>query len=68
MSRTQIAYWVGLVSFVCAALLGQAEMIGEPWHHYLSIAGIVGTAVSGYLLQPPRDPNAQTRTDDPPTS
>ena len=51
--RRQIAYFVGLVTCVCGALVGQAELIGEPWHHYLSIAGIVGTAITGYLLQPP---------------
>lgn len=67
ISRLQIAYVAGLVGFVCVAVLGQAELIGEPWHHWISIAGIVGTAVSGYLIQPPRDPQAQTRADDPPS-
>jgi hypothetical protein len=68
ISRTQVAYLVGLITCVVAAVLGQAELVGEPWHHYLSLVGIVGTAVNGYLLQPPRDSDAHTRAGDPPPS
>lgn len=64
-SRAQIAYFAGLITSVCTALYGQGEMIGEPYRHWLAIGGIVGTAVSGYLLQPPRG-DAQTRVSDPP--
>lgn len=35
----------GVLLAVVTALIGQAELIGEPWHHYLSIIGIVLTAV-----------------------
>lgn len=63
--RAQIAYFAGLIAFVCTTLYGQAEMLGEPWRHYVSIIGVIGTAVAGYLLQPPRG-SAQTRVDDPP--
>lgn len=52
MDRKQIAWLVGLVTFVCSAILGQAELIGEPWHHWLSVISIIGTAVTGYMLQP----------------
>ncbi len=63
--RSQLAYFAGLIAFVCTALIGQGELIGEPWHHWISIVGIIGTAISGYLLQPPRG-DAQTRVGDPP--
>lgn len=65
LERLQIAYFVGLVTCVAGALLGQAELVGEPWRHWLSIASIVGTAVNGYLLQPARG-TSRTREDDPP--
>lgn len=64
-NRAQIAYFAALVAFVCTALVGQGEIIGEPYRHWLTISGIVGTAVSGFLLQPPRG-DAQTRVTDPP--
>lgn len=63
-SKSQIAYWAGLVAFICTAVIGQAEMVGEPWRHWIALVGIVGTAISGYLLQPvqpARDPLMQTR-------
>lgn len=63
--RYQIAYFVGLVVSICTALGGQAELLGEPLRHYVTVVGVVGTAVMGYLLQPPRGA-AQTRVDDPP--
>lgn len=63
-SRLQIAYFCGLVTCIAGALLGQAELVGEPYHHWLSIASILGTAISGYLLQPPRNVSSHRRDDD----
>ena len=51
MKRSQIAWWVGLAVSVSGALLGQAELIGEPYRHWLTIAFVAGTAVSGYMLE-----------------
>lgn len=50
---SQVRWIVGLVTCVCGALLGQAELVGEPWRHYLTISFIIGTAVSGYMVQRP---------------
>lgn len=50
---TQLAWFIGLITFVCAALLGQAELLGEPWRHYVTIGAVIGTAISGYMLQHP---------------
>lgn len=64
-NRAQVAYFAGLVSFVCMALVGQGEVIGEPYRHWVTVIGVVGTAIAGYLMQPARG-GAQTRIDDPP--
>jgi hypothetical protein len=63
-NRAQIAYFAGLVASVCTALVGQGEIINEPYRHYVTIAGVIGTAVAGFLMQPPRG-DAQTRIGDP---
>jgi hypothetical protein len=42
----------GLIGSVCAAILGQAELVGEPWRHYVSVSAIVSIAVWGYCLGP----------------
>lgn len=55
---SQIGWIAGLVTCVCGALLGQAELLGEPWRHYVTILFIVGTAVSGYMVQRPAPPKA----------
>lgn len=49
--QSDIKWWAGLITCVCGALLGQAEMIGEPWRHYVSVLFIIGTAVTGYLIK-----------------
>jgi hypothetical protein len=46
-------YWVGMIASVLVALAGQAEVIPEPYRHVVSVLGIVGTAVTGYMIQRP---------------
>jgi hypothetical protein len=46
-------YWVGMVASVLTAIAGQAEVIPEPYRHIVSLLGIVGTAISGYMIQRP---------------
>ncbi len=53
MKRSQLAWWAGLVVSVCGALLGQAELIGEPYRRWLTVAFVASTAVSGYMLERP---------------
>ncbi len=52
----QAGWFVGLVTFICTAILGQAELVGEPWRHYVAVGAIIGTAASGYMLQHPPPP------------
>lgn len=56
--RAQAWKVIGLVAAVSGALVGQAELIGEPWHHYLSIAGIVATAFIAWNIKqhPTKEP------------
>lgn len=56
MFTAQFGWWVGLVTCVSGALVGQAELLAEPYRHYVTIAFVAGTAISGYMLQrPPKD-------------
>jgi hypothetical protein len=49
----QQAWWAGLAAAVLVAVAGQAEYFGEPARHWISLGGIVGTAISGFMLHPP---------------
>lgn len=51
MKHPDFKYWAGLVACICGALLGQAELLGEPWRHYVTIGFVIGTAVSGYMIK-----------------
>lgn len=55
---------IGLIAAVSTALVGQAELIGEPWHHWLSIIGIISAVVIAYYQQPPRDYDSRDRVSD----
>jgi hypothetical protein len=46
-------YFIGMAAAVLMALAGQADAMPEPWNHIFSIAGVVGAAVSGYMIQRP---------------
>jgi len=48
-----IAYIIGMIASVCMALVGQAEVIPEPYRRWVAILGIIGAAVNGYLVQHP---------------
>lgn len=49
----QVAYFIGLITCICGAVLGQAELLGEPFRHYISVAFIAGTAITGFLIKTP---------------
>lgn len=49
--KAQLWKAVSLVAAVSAALIGQAELIGEPWRHWLSILAIVATALIAWNLK-----------------
>ncbi len=66
IDKTQAAWFIGLVACICGAVVGQAELIGEPWRHYVSVLFIAATAASGYMLQPPRNSESRERVNDPP--
>lgn len=49
--RAQIGKVLGLVAAVSGALVGQAHLIGEPWHHVLSIVSIIATAIFAWNIK-----------------
>lgn len=51
MHPQDVKWWVGLVTCICGALIGQAELIGEPYRHWVTVGFVVGTAVSGYMIR-----------------
>ncbi len=51
MKTSEIVKWASLVAFVATTLIGQAELIGEPWRHYVTVIGVIATAISGYFIQ-----------------
>lgn len=61
---SQVAWFIGLVTFVCTAILGQAELIGEPWRHVVAVLAIIGTAATGYMLQHPWDGVGRRKDDE----
>jgi hypothetical protein len=57
MATSQIVWITGMVTCVSGALIGQAELLSEPYRHYVTILFIIGTAVSGYMVQRPLPQN-----------
>lgn len=52
---SQVAWIVGLAASVCTALVGQAELLGEPWRHIVTGLGVFATAATGFMLKHPWD-------------
>ena len=48
----ELGKFAGLIGCVSAAILGQAEMISEPYRHYLTVTAIICTAVWAYGMKP----------------
>jgi predicted aspartyl protease len=67
MKASQIAWLTALAAFVSTALIGQAELLGEPWRHVVSILAIVATAISGFMVQHPWDGQTDRRASSSPT-
>lgn len=48
----ELGKFAGLIGCVSAAILGQAELVGEPWRHVLSVTAIMSTATWAYCMKP----------------
>lgn len=48
----ELGKFCGLIATVAIAIIGQAELIGEPWRHYVTVTAIVTTAVWAYGTHP----------------
>lgn len=51
VSPKEVMKWCGLAGFLATTIIGQAELIGEPWRHYVTVIGVLCTAICGYLIQ-----------------
>lgn len=49
--RAQLWKVISLVAAVSSAIIGQAELVGEPWRHWVSIVAIVATALIAWNLK-----------------
>lgn len=47
----QLPKIAGLGFSLCTAIIGQAELIGEPYRHYVTVAGIIGVGIFGTVIQ-----------------
>lgn len=61
---TKVLMFIGLVSAISTALVGQAHLIGEPYNHYLTIIGVISSTTVAYFMQPPRDSDRRDRVSD----
>ena len=52
--KAQLWKIIGLIAAMSAAIIGQSHLIGEPWMHYVSVAGTVcGAAVAWKIKEHP---------------
>ncbi len=52
--KAQIWKIITLVAAISAAIIGQSHLLGEPWMHYVSVAGTVcGAAVAWKIKEHP---------------
>jgi len=49
--RAQLWKFISLVAAVSSAIVGQAELVGEPWRHWVSILAIVATALIAWNMK-----------------
>jgi hypothetical protein len=46
-------YWVGLLASIFAALSADTTLFPPSWHSWLTLLGVLGTAINGYMIQRP---------------
>lgn len=48
----ELGKFAGLLAFVCIAILGQAELVGEPYRHWITVTSILCSAIWAYCMRP----------------
>ncbi len=48
----ELGKFAGLIGVICVAIVGQAELIGEPWRHYVTVTAIISGAIWAYGMKP----------------
>ncbi len=49
--RAQVWKVVTLVAAVSTAIIGQAEMIGEPWRHWVAVTATIASALIAWNIK-----------------
>lgn len=52
--NVNILWWLGMAASIGVSVAAVADKFSPPWNEILSLVGVVGAAVNGYLLQRPR--------------
>ena len=50
-----VKFWIGMVASILVAVAGMAPQIDPPYDKILTLAGLVGTAINGVLIQRGRE-------------
>jgi hypothetical protein len=46
-------FWLMLIASVLIAVAGGLDGMPHPWNHLLSVAGLAGSAINGFLIRRP---------------
>jgi hypothetical protein len=49
-----VLFLLGMCASIAVAIAPNAKEFDHPWDHILSLGGLAGTAITGYLSQKPR--------------
>jgi hypothetical protein len=55
--NAEIALWLGLAASVLSALGAQANILPDSWKVPVTLLGVVGAAITGWLVRSPRGGN-----------
>jgi hypothetical protein len=58
------AFVLGMFASIAIAIAGDAKNCDPPWDRILSLGGLAGTAITGYLAQPKRQLWTEDRRQD----
>lgn len=62
----QFYWWLGLLAALAIAFTGSSHLFPEQYQHWVSVAGIAGTAITAYMLRRPPPVDHDDRPDDDP--
>lgn len=61
---SQLYWFLGMLASIATALAPIAATVDEPYKTWLTIGGVAGTAITGYMMKPPRSVERRERWTD----